>query len=217
MATGVANVINGPVYPNAQAFVDALVTAFPGEVSHVSTYEGHDPARGGRPASVDVFPRTVEAGDRIAEWAKSQYDLYSICYHIWWTRIWNPSILLAWRAMTATGNVTADHKDHVHFTFYSVPGFVRPIPTTETEIAPIALKPEDFNMENCVMFGVPNNGGIHLALLAVGVKLWIHTPAEIDAFKEAGCKFVGESVSLAALPSLPEGELGDPDPVPVQT
>lgn len=210
-----ADVINGPVYPNAQAFADAITDAFPGEISHISTYEGHDPERGGRPASLDVFPRSRDAGDRMAEWAKNQYDWYAIWYHIWYTRIWNPSIALYWRAMTATGNLTADHKDHLHFTFYSVARFVRPNPTPATEVAPITpLQPEDFNMDNCVLFGVPNDGGIHLALLAVGVKLWVHTPEEIDAFKAAGCKYVGESVSLAALPSLPEGELGDPDPRP---
>lgn len=121
-----AVVINGPVYPNAQAFADAITAAFPGEISHISTYEGHDPDRGGRPACLDVFPRSKDAGDRMAEWAKGYYRPYGIWYHIWYTRIWNPLVLLAWRAMTATGDVTADHKDHLHFTFFALVGFVRP-------------------------------------------------------------------------------------------
>lgn len=108
-----ANVIGGPVVAWAQALADAIQTRWP-DVGHISTYEGHDPDRR---HALDVFPRDRAQGDQIAEWATSDevIDKYGIDYHIWWTQIWNREIARHWRPQRTTGNVTKDHKDHLHF------------------------------------------------------------------------------------------------------
>lgn len=110
------------VKPHVQRFCDDL-EEYLGRSLSFGTYPGHSPPEGPTQA-VDVFNTVNQAGydlqDEICEFAWVNAEKYGLRYSIRRSQIRNVERASeGWRWQTVTGNVTADHRDHSHHTFYA--------------------------------------------------------------------------------------------------
>lgn len=108
--------------PHVQRFADAMEEYFGGAMNW-GTYAGHSPPEGPTQA-LDHFNPNSAAGhaqqDKAAEWAIRNARKYGLRYIIKRYEIWNIERAgEGWRQRSRTGNATADHLDHNHYTFYA--------------------------------------------------------------------------------------------------
>ncbi len=110
------------VKPHVQRFFDDLEEELGFELS-LGTYNGHSPPEGPTQA-VDFFNTVNAAGfaiqDRACAFFRKNAKRYGGRYCIRRHQIWNiERDDDGWREQGTTGNVTVDHMDHSHFTFYA--------------------------------------------------------------------------------------------------
>jgi len=123
-----ANVRGGPVLAHVQDFADALADATGAE--SFGTYPGHEPTLD---RAIDVFvPVDSDVlGNAITAFGIANLDRYGVWYLIYRQRIYNPQIGSYWRAMEDRGSPTANHFDHVHFSFNETAPDPSPDPTPQ--------------------------------------------------------------------------------------
>lgn len=110
------------VKPHVQRFVDDA-EEYLGVKLSVGTYPGHSPPEGPTQA-VDIFNTVNPAGwalqDKLCRFFIENVEKYGGRYCIRRAQIWNVERKNeGWRNQSRTGNVTVDHDDHGHFTFYA--------------------------------------------------------------------------------------------------
>lgn len=124
---------DGIVKPWVQRFADALEMNT--DADSFGTYNGHDPDIS---LAMDVFVPVGSRvlGDSITSFAlqDDNWTRYGIWYMIYRQRIYNPEIGSYWRDMARRGDpnnfdYTANHYDHVHFSFYASVKSQEPAPT----------------------------------------------------------------------------------------
>ena len=108
--------------PHVQRFADDMEAYFGGAMNW-GTYAGHSPPEGPTQA-LDHFNPNSASGhaqqDKAAAWAIKNAKKYGLRYVIKRYEIWNIERAgEGWRQRSRTGNATADHLDHNHYTFYS--------------------------------------------------------------------------------------------------
>lgn len=120
VAGGSVVVSGGPVVAHAQSFANAMCNAT-GACS-ISTYNGHHPTAD---RALDILASNAYGqypsdnyvlGDRVANFALSNWGTYRIWYVIWRQRI-NYNDGLGWQWMADRGSITQNHYDHVHVSF----------------------------------------------------------------------------------------------------
>ncbi len=136
----------GIVLPHVQKFADAIEANT--NADSFGTYNGHDPDIS---RAMDVFVpiQTRVLGDSVTGFALAgdNWVKYGVYYMIYRQRIYNREIGSYWRDMARRGDpnvfdYTANHYDHVHFSFYedAPVNYPTPIPAptpAESEIAPM--------------------------------------------------------------------------------
>lgn len=110
------------VKSHVQRFADDL-EEYIGFALSIGTYPGHSPPEGPTQA-LDIFNEVSQYGyalqDKICDFAMKNARKYGVRYCIRRSQIWNIERAdEGWRWQTVYGNVTQDHKDHSHHTFYS--------------------------------------------------------------------------------------------------
>lgn len=113
------------VKPHVQRFCDDAEDYIGVELS-IGTYPGHSPPEGPSQA-VDIFNTVDGVGyaqqDQLCEFFIANVKKYGGRYCIRRSQIWNVERAdEGWRWQTVYGNVTKDHKDHSHHTFYASGG-----------------------------------------------------------------------------------------------
>lgn len=135
-----ATVRGGSVMLHAKAFADACAAATGAE--SFGTYPGHSPTID---RALDIFtsvPTDRRApgspglrrvlGDDIADFARANMTRFGIWYIIWRQHILNFEIAPYWRLMGNRGDVTQNHFDHNHISFYTrASGILVPEPTLQ--------------------------------------------------------------------------------------
>lgn len=110
------------VKPHVQRFCDDA-EEYVGVKLSIGTYPGHSPPEGPSQA-VDIFNQVNQAGwelqDKLCRFFIDNVEKYGGRYCIRRAQIWNVERRgEGWRNQSRTGNVTVDHDDHGHFTFYA--------------------------------------------------------------------------------------------------
>ena len=103
--------------PQVAAFRDQVTSKY--GVPVVSEVRPGDPGDHGKGKAVDFGITPGDAlGDQVAQYALDQMGNYGISYVIWEQKIngyWTGG---QWETMEDRGNITANHYDHVHVSFY---------------------------------------------------------------------------------------------------
>ncbi|HYE79568.1 MAG TPA: hypothetical protein VEI97_16395 [bacterium] len=124
----------GVVLPHVQAFADDCEKAT--GVASYGTYPGHQP---NIRQALDIFVPVNDPtlGNAVCDFALRNLDHYGVDYVIFRQRIYNPEVATYWRAMADRGDLTQNHFDHVHISFYASanarPGTPTPTPTPNSE------------------------------------------------------------------------------------
>lgn len=127
------------VKPHVQGWADFLEAG--GFSDSFGTYPGHEPDI---TLAVDVFVDVSDPtqGNRICDAALDHWEQVGFDYMIFRQRIWNPEITPSWRAMEDRGGITANHYDHVHFSFEPTGQVLDgdiPVPTTNHDDEDLAM------------------------------------------------------------------------------
>jgi len=91
-------------------------------VGTIGGYRASSGDHGDRLAADLMVHSNATKGEKIARFARKHHRQLNITYVIWYQRIW--SVARAgdgWRRMSDLGNVTANHKDHVHISYRRIP------------------------------------------------------------------------------------------------
>ncbi|MCD0448116.1 hypothetical protein LO762_02730 [Actinocorallia sp. API 0066] len=60
----------------------------------------------------------MAVGDRVSNYAITNWQRLGVKYVIWRQHIWNPSVCQCWRVMGDRGSLTQNHFDHVHISVH---------------------------------------------------------------------------------------------------